>query len=484
MTNASKYAAGLSAIKADKPAPLSDKDTPARQSTLLKGGTKMSHTRIVDFLSEAVNSISNNIGSYVFHPNSDFTRNKKLPADKLLQFLITEGSSSTRNELTEAFDYSPSRPSSQAFIQQRAKLKPEGIQAVFDRFNSSLDELHPKGKYRFLAVDGSTLSFQSDPRRSSNDYFNIQCNSADGCYSVHAVTSYDVDTDLYTDCVLQPIRKKDEFSAFRTIVDRHPLPGDGARLVFLADRGFCSYNDMAHVIERGQFFLFRAKDVDSKGLLHHFGFSESNSFDISVKLIIIRRNSKKMVLPEGYRRFVTKDVSFDYVEYGSSDYYILPLRIIRFELSPDNYEALVTNLPANDFPQDSLKSLYHSRWKVETSYRYLKYTIGLTKFHSSKAVFIHQEIWARLIGYNFTQAVINCAAVEKKEENKYSYQINFSVAVRVCRKFFRSSLAGVPISVIPLLLRELVPVRNDRPPFPRLKTAHFRRPAFFAYRPS
>ena len=443
----------------------------------------MSHTRIVNFLSQAVNTVSKNIGSYVFRPDSDFTRTKKFPVDKLLRFLITEGASSTRNELTEAFDYSPERPSSQAFIQQRAKLKPEGVEAVFDQFISSLDELHPKGNYRFLAVDGSTLSFQSNPKRSSDDYFTTQGNSAGGCYSVHAITSYDVDTDLYTDCVIQPIQKKDEFGAFRSIIDRHPLPKDGPRLVFLADRGFCSYNDMAHVIERGQFFLFRAKDVNSKGLLRHLDLSSSDSFDVSVKLIIVRRNSKKMVLPEGFRRFVGKDISFDYVEYGSSGYYELPIRVVRFELSPGNYEALVTNLPADEFPADELKRLYHSRWKIETSYRFLKYTIGLTKFHSSKAAFIHQEIWARLIDYDFTQAVINCVPVEQKAENKHSYQINFSSAALVCRKFFRSSLAGSPIRVIPLLFRELVPVRNERS-FSRLQTAHFRRPAYFTYRPS
>ena len=443
----------------------------------------MSHTRIVSFLSNAVNSVSENISSYVLRPDADFTRHKKFPVDKLLHFLISEGASSTRNELTEAFDYSPERPSSQAFIQQRAKLKAEGIQAVFDQFNASLDELHPKGKYRFLAVDGSTLSFQSNPHRSSADFFTTQGNSADGCYSVHAVTSYDVCTDLYTDCVLQPIKRKDEFGAFRSIVDRHPLPKDGSRLVFLADRGFCSYNDMAHVIKRGQFFLFRAKDVNSKGLLHHLNLSESDSFDVSVKLIIVRSNSKKMVLPKGYRRFVAKDTAFDYVEYGSLGYYELPVRIIRFELSPGNFEALVTNLPTGEFPTDALKLLYHTRWKIETSYRFLKYTIGLTKLHSTKDSFVLQEIWARLINYNFTQAVINCAAVEKKPENKRSYQINFSSAVLVCRKFFRSSLAGSPIQVIPLLLRELVPIREGRS-FSRLKTAHFRRPAYLTYRPS
>ena len=444
----------------------------------------MSHTCIVKYFSDAVNFVSENIRDYSRRPDVDFTRNKKLPVAKLLPFLVTQGSSSTKNELTEAYDFSEIRPSSQAFIQQRAKLKPEGVEAVFRKFNDSLDELHPKGKYRFVAVDGSTFTFLSSPKYSPSEYVTSQGNSSDGCYSIHVIAAYDLDTDLYTDAVIQPIRHKDEFDAFRTIVDRHPLPKDKTPIVFLADRGFCSYNNMAHVMERGQFFLFRAKDVESKGLLHHIELPDSDCFDIPVKLVLVRRNSKKMILPEGCRRFVGKDQTFDYIEYGSSDCYVLSFRVVRFQLSSGGYECLVTNLPKEEFPSDALKILYHRRWDIETSFRSLKYTIGLTKFHASKADFILQEVWARLISYNFTEAVMRFAAVSQKTENKHLYKINLSSAVFSCRKYLRFALSGRTFDLIALLLRELIPVRNEDRSFPRLQTAHFRRPAYFIYRPS
>ena len=241
---------------------------------------------------------------------------------------------------------------------------------------------------------------------------------------------------------------------------------------------------MAHVIERGQFFLFRAKDITSKGLLHHIDLPDSDEFDITVKFIIVRRQSKKMILPDdGYVRFVGEAQAFDYVTYGSSDYYELTVRVVRFKLSPGNYEALVTNLSLEDFPVLSLKDLYHRRWGIETSFRSLKYTIGLTKFHASKADFVLQEIWARLTAYNFTEAIAHCVDIKEKPDNKHGYKINFSAAVHVCRQFLRSSLAGKPIDVIALISRELIPIRDGRL-YPRLKTAHFRRPAYFLYRPS
>ena len=443
----------------------------------------MPHTRIVQFFSDAVNYVSENIRSYSRQPEIDFTRNKKLPITTLLPFLVTQGSSSTKNELTEAYDFSALRPSSQAFIQQRAKLKPEGLQALFQKFNTSLDEFHPKGKYRFIAADGSSFTYSSSPKYSPDEFFSIQGDSSKGCYSVHLVATYDLDTTFYTEGLIQPIHRKDEFGAFCTIVDRHPLPNDGSSIVFLADRGFCSYNNMAHVIHRGQFFLFRAKDVLSRGILHNLDLPDSDSFDTSVKLVLVRKLSNKLILPDGCRRFIGKDQTFDYLEYGSSDFYELAFRVVRFKLPSGTFESLVTNLPEDEFSTEALEQLYHRRWNIETSFRDLKYTIGLTKFHASKPDFIYQEIWARLISYNFTEAVMRFAVVSQKKGNKYVYKVNFSAAVFDCRNYLRLALSGRSFDLIELLLRELIPIRENRS-FSRLQTAHFRRPAYFIYRPS
>ena len=63
-----------------------------------------------------------------------------------------------------------------------------------------------------------------------------------------------------------------------------------------------------------------------------------------------------------------------------------------------------TNLPENEFDITELKNLYQMRWGIETSFRELKYAIGLTHFHAKKTEYVKQEIWARLILYNFCEA--------------------------------------------------------------------------------
>lgn len=39
---------------------------------------------------------------------------------------------------------------------------------------------------------------------------------------------------------------------------------------------------MAHVVEKNQYFLFRTKDIHSKGLIGNFDFPDTDSFDIQI----------------------------------------------------------------------------------------------------------------------------------------------------------------------------------------------------------
>lgn len=50
---------------------------------------------------------------------------------------------------------------------------------------------------------------------------------------------------------------------------------------------------MAHVIKQGQYFLFRTKGINSKGMIHKFDFPKESSFDIDVNVTLVRSHSKK-----------------------------------------------------------------------------------------------------------------------------------------------------------------------------------------------
>ena len=435
--------------------------------------------KIKSLFQSAVDHVVSNISQFTVHPEKDLTRNKKFPADKLISFLISEGSSSTRVELLDFFGMNTAGPTASAFNQQRAKLKPEALEAVFKHFNSSVTYAEKSSSYRFLAADGSDLTFFSKPCFASPEYYVSEGHSAKGFFSMHLNTFYDLETHTYTDALIQPVHKKNEFQAFCKMVDSHEvLPG--IKNVHIGDRGYCSYNNMAHVINKEQYFVFRTKDIHSKGLVAGFNLPDEESFDITVKVTLVRSRSKKITVNDGYKRFVDKNIAFDFIEHGSNDTYELTFRIVRFPLSDNSCECIVTNLPKDEFPAEEIKKIYFKRWGIETSFRKLKYTIGLSNFHAYKPEYIEQEIWARLIAYNLTETMINHVVVEKND-TKHEYKVNFTIAAHICRIFLRLTTEKDYIDVMSLLQKELIPIRNERQ-YPRLKTAHFRKPRYFIYR--
>lgn len=101
------------------------------------------------------------------------------------------------------------------------------------------------------------------------------------------------------------------------------------------------------------------------------------------------------------------------------------------------------------------------RWGIETSFRDLKHTIGLNHFHSKKVEFIKQEIYARLVLYNFCEAITSHIVVQNKRR-KHTYQLNFSAAVDICRQFLLDRSMLSPPDVEALLLKYIQPIRNGR----------------------
>ena len=99
------------------------------------------------------------------------------------------------------------------------------------------------------------------------------------------------------------------------------------------------------------------------------------------------------------------------------------------------------------------------RWGIETSFRKLKHTIGLANFHAKKKEHIIQEIFARAIMYNFTEMIAS-HVVLSHTDTKYEYQINFTVAVLVCRQFLRKQ--HDVYNVVSLIRKNILPIRPER----------------------
>lgn len=411
------------------------------------------------------------------NPETDFSRNRKLDFQSLLHFSIGLEADTTRHELLKYFAYDSSTPSNSAFYQQRAKLLPLTFPFLFRQFNSHYPFSLFKGKYQLLACDGSTFTFTRNPL-DQDSFFAPDGKTTRGYNQVHLVALFDLLSKRYCDAVVQPIRKKNEFLALSTLIDR--FPGSDAVPIFIADSGFHSFNVFAHAIEQGACFMIRAKDINMRRLLGN-DLPDKDCFDLSINRILTRSQSKtKRLQPlrEEQYRFICPAVTFDYIEQGSGNEYPISLRILRFKISDNGYENIITNLPAEAFSLEDIKALYALRWGIETSFRELKHTIGALNFHSKKREYIEMEVWARLLLYNF-YSIITGHVVIKQKHTKHLYQVNFTVAYQACHYFLRLHNRESPPDIASLIEQNILPIRPNRN-YARLH--RFRVPASFTYR--
>lgn len=435
----------------------------------------MKYSNVVKaMLFTSIHELAANPEHYVLHPGKDFSRNRKLGFQRLLLMLLTMEGDCIKEELYRYFGRSTDTPSKAAFYKQRKKVKEDAFRSLLVSFTQKCQKKLLKGKYSLVACDGSAADIFRNPD-DSDTFFEPNGKSTRGFNQIHINAFFSVLDKKITDLLIQPARKRNEYSAFCQMVDRSE---SDTPVIYLCDRGYASYNAFAHVIESGQFFVMRCTDDKTEKILG-FPLDNIQQLDYHVERILSRSQSKKKRLhpeQEEQYRFVCKNVPMDYITQGHPEYR-LSLRIIRIELSDSCYENLITNLPELDFDFDDLKDLYHLRWDEETSFRDLKYPLCLKAFHSQKYEYIIQEVWARAILYNFCSEIAMAVEIPEKKR-KYVYQVNYSEAIKICRDFLRIH-DGTTLDAEGLIAQNILPVRPGRT-FPR--QARFKLPISFCYR--
>lgn len=396
---------------------------------------------------------------YLFlkHPETDFTRNRVFSFKKLLKFMLLIGGGSLQNELMKYFDFANDVPTKSAFCQQRDKVFPEAVRFLFDTFTEkleSLDTLKLFHGYRILAADGSDINIPYNP--TDADTFQQNGNKK-GYNQLHLNALFDELNGIYVNCVLEPDRKCHERAAFLTLINRYRSETPA---IFLADRGYEGYQLFAHLVRSGQKFLIRLKASDSNGILSSFNFPDG-TFDRNLETILTHRQTKE-VLANKHKYTVISDASkCDYFD-ADNPFFSLSLRILCIEVSSGVFEYLATNLDSNEFTPELITELYHMRWGVETSFRELKYTIDLVHFHAKKRDLVEQEVWARLILYNFCEAITRHTAIsqQRTSKRKYDQKINFATAACICKNFLERN--DGEICPCKLISRFLTPIRPNR----------------------
>ncbi len=413
-----------------------------------------------DFIKEKLDTVLTQMheSSWLFvnDPEKDFTRKRKLDFKDMLIILLSMGGNSLRLELMKYFSYDTETATCSAFVQQREKILPEALELLFHRFTSLAINPNFYDGYRMLAVDGSDLCIAHNPNDADN-YFLFKEN-AKGYNLLHLNAMYDLCSRVYVDSIVQPGRKENEFQALTDMVDRSDIK---EQTIVIADRGYESYNVFEHIERKGWNYVIRVKDICSNGITSGLSLPNQEIFDIEYSTLLTRRQTNEIKAhPEKYK-FMSANQKFDYLQVGDKGIYPINFRVVRFAISENTYEVIITNLTEKEFSVEKIKEIYHMRWGIETSFRELKYAIGLTSFHSKKTAYIIQEIFARLTMYNFCEIITTHVVIHQKDR-KYGYQVNFTIAISICLHYFKCRNAVSPPNVEALIQKNILPVRNGR----------------------
>ena len=196
-------------------------------------------------LKKCINEISEHPEVFAKNPLKDFMRDRKLPFKQVLKSILSMSGKSLRSELMEYFDLKTSMPTVSAFVQQRNKVDHHAFETLFHTFTDAVDEKHLFRGYRLLAVDGSDLHTPTNKyeRASFFEYSNGQKPHN----LLHLNALYDLQRRIYTDAIMQDGKHENEHKAFVAMVDRDTST---VPTIHIADRGYESYNTMAHIIEK------------------------------------------------------------------------------------------------------------------------------------------------------------------------------------------------------------------------------------------
>ena len=418
-------------------------------------------------LFDSIDQILLNKASYVKNP-TDHSRTRKLSFKTIINSILQMSGGSINNELLSFFNCSDTTPA--AFVQQRSKILPTAFEDIFKSFTNSSNPNATYKSYRVLAIDGSDLHVPTNPK-DKDSYF-PRINDQRPYNLLHLNALYDVCGKIYVDTIIQKSRNSNENQALIDMVDRNAGTMD---TLIIADRGYESYNALAHIQEKGWKFLFRVKDATSSGgIANGLDLPQDNEYDIFINLHLSAGRTKdhwELYKNKNTYKRISHPENFDFFinPAGERDvlmFYHLPFRILKIKLGEDTYETILTNLPAETFSLSEIKKLYSMRWGIETSFRDLKYPLGLLNFHARKTDLIYQEIYAHLLLYNFVSLIRSSHKLECLTR-KHDYKSSFSIAIHASRLFIKGKISCKTIKN--LLSKYLTPIRPNRKAIRRKK---------------
>ena len=406
---------------------------------------------------DVLEDTAENISDFVKSPGKDMTRERDCTFVDTVLITCSFSAKRINTELFDFFSAKKSRiPSKSALTQQRNKLNDKFFPHIFHSFNKKVPFTKTYKGLHLIAIDGSDLNL---PTCSTDHTYAIKQARSDGFYyQMHLNAAYDLLEKRYCGMEIQPRPQMNEGKAFRSLVNSYGNPGSA---LFIADRGYVSCNNIAFLLENRHHFLIRAKAPDSSASFLRHVVTEESPDDVDVCFYLTRSVKKHDKNPDKYK-LLNCQREFLYIPHGDTEsLYEMRFRVVRFSVGDGSVEYIVTDLSREAFPSGEIKKLYELRWGIETSFRSLKYALSLTFLHSVKRELIIQEVYAKLIAYNFS-SLLHAYAEEWKHYKSCKglvYKVSFEDVIPIALRFLIVRMSNDTIKA--LMTRHLTEIRED-----------------------
>lgn len=432
----------------------------------------MTPDEIKAILEETIHDIAMMRGNYTENIN-DFSRCRSLPLETIIKLLLCWDGAPINRYL---YDCGLGEVSASAFVQQRAKIRPQAFYALLKRLNMATADAAAqraelfKGYFVLHAVDGTSLAIPRTVAKKNPEYLVVSKTNPDGVCLVHYNTLYNLSERRFIDCV----EGGDEQGKLIAMLYKNRwTPQD----VIIADRGYLSYNCVTHLSRLPAHFLIRARENNTFRDITRLiverpnaPFDEKVSVEVTIHQDLESKRLNRVIIQTNKGKHTKGGrVRWDFAQIA--DPYELTFRCTRFMLDTGGWETLISDLPTKEedpvhgLDADELKQLYFQRWQLETAYKMAKYSNALINIHSRKIESIQQETFSTLIIYNITQLIANSVVKENKNA-KLQYKVDMTMASKLTREFIRNPY-GDGNALIQTVARYQIPVRPNRRRSPR-----------------
>ena len=219
--------------------------------------------------------------------------------------------------------------------------------------------------------------------------------------------------------------------------------------IFLADRGFCSYAEIA---------LLKFRGVDSVLRMHQMrktDFRRGRVIGLGDHIVTWHKAKHRS---RGLRQ---------------EDYDLLPetltVRELRYRVQTPGFRTrevtlATTLLDGEIYSAETLAELYFRRWEVEVDFRHIKTTLQMDVLRGQAPAMVRKEVYAHMLAYNLIRSVMWKAA---RADGQRARQLSFKGTVQYVRSYRPQSStdASTATDASPLLrlvVQQIIPYRPDR----------------------